>query len=116
MMSDKNILFGQIFLFILLLLYFFKSGDPLTLFISTVALLAVLIFASKIKNYDEKYVDYILPPFFLVQGLILVYTYLFRQAYLTNPFNLVLFYFFVAIFIVMIYIYAHYYRHMQSKT
>lgn len=116
MKSDKNLLYGQFILLIIFLLYFLKTGDPLTLFMILVALHCVLIYASKIRNHKDKYVFNILPLFFIIQSLILIYTYLFKSTYLIDLNRVILFYFFCVVLIATIAIYIYFYHHREKYT
>ncbi|MGC9517435.1 MAG: hypothetical protein ACP5C3_07050 [Methanomicrobiales archaeon] len=116
MRKDVNLLYGQVVVFVILLFTFLISGDTLALFVSLGVLGTILLLVFRIKNYNPKiYSPLVTVPIFIFQGLILVYTYLFRSASLEDPKYRVLFYFFVAVFIVMIYFYIYYYRKNCTK-
>lgn len=105
-----NIFYNQLFVFFILLFVFLYFGDPLALFVALAALVIILLYAFQIKNYNPK-IYYLVPiPIFVIQGLLLVYTYLFRSISLKDPLYMVLFYLFVVVFIALMYFYAYYYR------
>ena len=115
MKNEVNLLKQQIIAFIVLLFYFLFFGEPLALFVGLGALVMVLLFIFRIKKYNPK-IYYLVPfPIFVFQGLILVYTYLFRLTSPQNPFYIVLFYFFVVILVMVVYFYTHSYLKLYAK-
>jgi len=83
------------------------SGDPLALFVSLAALVMVILFAFKTKNYNPK-IYYMVPvPIFVFQALILIYTYLFRSKSLQDPLYAILFYFLGVVYILTMYFYFY---------
>jgi hypothetical protein len=97
MIKEIKAIYITFFFFILCLFRFLVSGNTLILFVSLGMLGAALMLIIYIKKYNPKYY-LVFIPFFMLQGLTLVYTYLFQLKTLELPY-MILFYFFAVIWI-----------------
>lgn len=113
MRFELDILLTQIFIIIVILIEFLINGNPLTLFIIFGALLIVLWCIFRIKNYNPQIYTSLVVSDFILQGLTLVYTFIFRLIYLKEIIYMALFLVFLVIFIVLLILY---YRHWQIMT
>ena len=77
--------------FALFFFIFLISGDTLQLFIGLCSLLPFLALVIYIKNYDYKYYYLVFGAILTLQGLALVYNYLFKLKSLSLPSTLLLF-------------------------
>lgn len=114
MRKEVDILFTSFVGFIAA--FILSLGNPLNLFICFGAFMLILRSVFRIKNYNHKLYYILLLPIFVSQGLILTYSYVFRSVYLITPFDNLIFYFYIVIFIALIAIYARYYRHREDYT
>ena len=95
-MNDKlkNLIFSIIVMILALVLYF-GTPSPLGLIPVIGLLAAVLLNILSIKNYATyRIVSLTILVIIIIIGLILVYTYIFREIYLKNQIFTVLFYLF----------------------
>lgn len=109
MVNEVHIAYYQLILFVLLLFGFLYSGNLLILLFSLVALFGFLIFTIKIKKYNPILNHLVAVPILVLQGLILVYIYLFRFKSIQNQSYMLLFYAFVVIWIMITTFYIYYY-------
>ena len=112
MRKEADILFASSVGFIAA--FILSLGNPINLFICLGAFILILRSVFRIKNYNHKLYYILLLPIFISQGLILTYSYVFRSVYLITPFDNLIFYFYTVLFIALITIYAHYYRHRSD--
>lgn len=92
--------YSGFFLFTLLLFRFLVSENTLYLFVSLGMLCAALLAIIHIKKYNHKWYYLVFIPLFVLQGLSLLYTYLFQLKTLDLPYMLA-FYCFVIIWILL---------------
>lgn len=116
MRKNTNIIFTQTTALIVLFFLFLVSKNPLFLFVSLGALILILRSAFRIKNYNHKIYYILLLPIFVLQGLVLIYSYLFKSIYLTDPIYIVTFYFLIVIFMAYVLLYVYYYIHRQEYS
>lgn len=107
MINEAHLLYQQLILFIILFIIFLFSENTIILFVYLFALGAALLLTIKIKNYNPKLYHVVSVPLLGFQGLILVYTYLFKLP--LNSSYIYLFYAFVVIWIVIVSFYIYYY-------
>jgi len=100
MVNDVKLVYLTFFLFIVLLFGFLVSGNTLNLLVSLANLGVALLLIINIKKYKPKlnYLVFIL--ILALQGLTLVYTYLFQLKTL-DLLHTLLFYFFAVIWILL---------------
>jgi hypothetical protein len=90
--------------------------NPLVLFISSTAFILILRYIFRIKNYNPK-IYYALVFFILViQGLVFVYTYMFRAIYLPDLMSNFMFVGFIVLFIILVWVNIYYYCHWEDYS
>ncbi len=109
MINEVHIAYQQLILFIIFLFGFLFSGNLLIFLFCLVALFCFLLFTIKIKNYNPILNHLVAVPILVLQGLVLVYIYLFQSESLQNTSYGILVYFFAVIWIVIVSYYIYYY-------
>lgn len=113
MINEAHLLYQQLILFIILFIIFLFSGNTMVLFVCLCALGVALLLTIKIKNYNPKLYHVVSVPVLGFQGLILVYTYLFKLP--LNSSYIYLVYAFTVIWIVIVSFYIYYYSKKLYK-
>lgn len=110
-LSLKKSIFFLIFIFVLYLITRIPSLIIIILFM--LPYIVGIIFRTRGYSYKRFY--QIISIVLLIQGLTLVYMYIFRSLYLTNLGAYLIFYFFSGGFIMLIVYYTHHYLHRNEN-
>lgn len=117
MVNEVHLAYYQLILFIIFLLGFLFSGNLLFFLFCLVSLYCFLLLTIKIKNYAPILYHLVSVPILVVQGILLVYIYLFNQNLLQYTPSKVLIYLFTVIWIgiVSYYIYHTYKSYKKGR-
>ena len=94
------------------IVFYLISGNKSSLFIILLTIPLILINLFKIKNYDIKMYYISISFIIILQGLTLIYFYLYDSIYTKNP----LYYFLITGFIFLIVNFVYYYPKRKEST
>jgi hypothetical protein len=111
---DRTFLIIQIFFLIICSLLSIKN--ILFLFVTLIALNILILSKFKMKIYDSKPFYFIQLPILLLQGLILLYCYLYRAIYLIDLTLVILYIIFVLAYIMLLFVYIYYFHKKRHNN